>query len=390
MTAGKIGSIMTHVKIEGLTKRYPNGFEAVTDLHLDVKPGELIALVGPSGCGKSTTLRMIAGLEEISEGTLLINGERANDLPPKARQIGMVFQSYALYPHMTVRENIAFGLTLQKLPKDEIDQRVERVSKKLQIHALLDRKPKQMSGGQRQRVAMARAVARQPSIFLFDEPLSNLDAQLRAEMRIEINKLQKEMKATSFYVTHDQVEAMTLADRVVLLRDGQVQQIGPPLELHDRPENRFVATFIGSPTMNLINVELTKNGLSLLGRELLLPSERYDALINAGLNTGSSLDLGIRPHQLEARFNEEGNEKSEELKNGDLWATVEFVEPLGSETICYCFPDISSGDQPSTKPIVLKVSSEVKINRGQRLILKFKPEHLHLFSADEKGERLPG
>ena len=246
---------MTAVQLTGVGKRYPNGFQAVHKLNLRVESGELVALVGPSGCGKSTTLRMIAGLEEISSGELLISGARANDLAPKDRGIGMVFQSYALYPHMTVYDNIAFGLKLQKLPLDEIDERVKQVAQQLKIDKLLMRKPKQMSGGQRQRVAMARAVARRPQIFLFDEPLSNLDAQLRAEMRVEISKLHRELKTTSFYVTHDQVEAMTLADRVVLLKDGHIQQVGAPMELHDLPANRFVATFIGSPTMNIIRAQ---------------------------------------------------------------------------------------------------------------------------------------
>ena len=376
---------MTQVSLIGLTKRYTNGFEAVKGLNLEVSSGELIALVGPSGCGKSTTLRMIAGLEEISEGQLLINGKPANHLTPKERQIGMVFQSYALYPHMTVRENIAFALTLQKLPKDEIERRVKSVAEKLQIDELLDRKPKQMSGGQRQRVAMARAIARQPEIFLFDEPLSNLDAQLRAEMRIEINHLQREMKATSFYVTHDQVEAMTLADRVVLLRSGQVQQIGRPLELHDQPANRFVATFIGSPTMNLLPAELSNDGLKLLGTTIPLSKERRHTLVKAGLKTGDQLDLGIRPHQIKASLSASETRESTEL----LRAIVELVEPLGAETICYCTPLSPAGQAiPLQRSIVLRLESGVSIERGQSLDLRFEPQSLHLFRADEEGARL--
>lgn len=371
---------MTSVKLAGVSKRYPNGFEAVHGLNLDVDSGEFIALVGPSGCGKSTTLRMIAGLEEISAGELLINGERANEKSPKERQIGMVFQSYALYPHMTARENIAFGLTLQRLPKAEIEQRVEQVATKLQINELLDRKPKEMSGGQRQRVAMARSVARRPNIFLFDEPLSNLDAQLRAEMRIEISTLQRELKATSFYVTHDQVEAMTLADRVVLLCAGIVQQIGPPLELHDHPANRFVATFIGSPTMNIIRTELTHTGLQILDWQIALDTNRVQSLHTSGVNVGDRLDLGIRPHQIDVQF----DHQTTESQTGII-TIIKAIEPLGSETICYCQPIKQTLD----KPIVVKVASGLKVDRGQRCILSFDPHHIHLFTADEEGVRLP-
>jgi ABC-type sugar transport system ATPase subunit len=371
---------MTSVKLAGVSKRYSNGFEAVHGLNLDVGSGEFIALVGPSGCGKSTTLRMIAGLEEISAGELLINGERANEKSPKERQIGMVFQSYALYPHMTARENIAFGLTLQRLPKAEIEQRVEQVATKLQINELLDRKPKEMSGGQRQRVAMARSVARRPNIFLFDEPLSNLDAQLRAEMRIEISTLQRELKATSFYVTHDQVEAMTLADRVVLLCAGIVQQIGPPLELHDHPANRFVATFIGSPTMNIIRTELTHSGLQILDWLVTLDTNRVQSLHTSGVNVGDRLDLGIRPHQIDVQF----DHQTTESQTGII-TIIKAIEPLGSETICYCQPIKQTLD----KPIVVKVASGLKVDRGQRCILSFDPHHIHLFTADEEGVRLP-
>ncbi len=243
---------MARVELDGVEKRYPNGFHAVKGVDIDIGDGEFIVLVGPSGCGKTTTLRMVAGLETISQGELRIDGKRVNDLPPKARDVAMVFQSYALYPHMTVFENMAFGLKLQKRPKDEIARRVKEAAERLGIETLLDRKPKQMSGGQRQRVAMGRAIVRQPRVFLFDEPLSNLDAKLRLQMRVQLSRLHRELGATSLYVTHDQVEAMTLADRIVLLEGGEVQQIGAPLELYERPANRFVASFIGSPAMNLL------------------------------------------------------------------------------------------------------------------------------------------
>ncbi|MCA9558681.1 MAG: sn-glycerol-3-phosphate ABC transporter ATP-binding protein UgpC, partial [Myxococcales bacterium] len=243
---------MARVELDSVGKRYPNGFEAVHAFDIDIADGEFIVLVGPSGCGKSTTLRMVAGLETISSGSLRIDGKQVNHLPPKARDVAMVFQSYALYPHMTVFENMAFGLRLQKVPAAEIEERVRSVAERLGIAALLDRRPKEMSGGQRQRVAMGRAIVRRPRVFLFDEPLSNLDAKLRLQMRVEISRLHDSLGATSLYVTHDQVEAMTLADRIVLMKDGFVQQIGAPLELYARPSNTFVATFVGSPAMNLL------------------------------------------------------------------------------------------------------------------------------------------
>ncbi len=389
---------MTSVRLIGIGKRYPNGFEAVQNLDLEVQSGEFIALVGPSGCGKSTTLRMIAGLEDISSGELLIDDERANEKAPKDRGVAMVFQSYALYPHMSVRENIAFALKLQKMPQVEIDQRVEAVAKKLQIFPLLDRKPKEMSGGQRQRVAMARAIARQPKIFLFDEPLSNLDAQLRAEMRVEITKLQNELKTTSFYVTHDQVEAMTLADRVVLLKSGVVQQIGAPLELHDQPANRFVATFIGSPTMNMLRTELKLDGLQVCGVHLSLSTKRLEHIQAQGIKSGMPIDLGIRPHQMtlvaldeQSKLDEQSEQAQEQtatLANG-IKVSLEAIEPLGSETICYCRPIVTADDQESSEQrLVVKLDADRKVERGQIYLLSFKEEHIHLFNADEEGVRL--
>ena len=374
---------MTSVKLIGVAKCYPNGFEAVQNLSLEVQSGEFIAFVGPSGCGKSTTLRMIAGLEDISSGKLLIDDEYANDKAPKDRGVAMVFQSYALYPHMSVRENIAFALQLQKLPQSEIDERVESVAKKLQIFTLLDRKPKEMSGGQRQRVAMARAIARQPKIFLFDEPLSNLDAQLRAEMRVEITKLQNELKTTSFYVTHDQVEAMTLADRVVLLKSGAVQQIGPPLELHDQPANRFVATFIGSPTMNVIRTEIQDNSLYFSGFNFALSNDRIQRLQTQGFSQGMKVDLGIRPHQIELHDQDEDSSAVESAKLG-LSVYLEAIEPLGSESICYC----KAVEAQNEQTLVVKLGAERKVQRGKHYVLSFKEEHIHLFKTDEEGMRL--
>ena len=380
---------MTAVQLTGVGKRYPNGFQAVHKLNLRVESGELVALVGPSGCGKSTTLRMIAGLEEISSGELLISGARANDLAPKDRGIGMVFQSYALYPHMTVYDNIAFGLKLQKLPLDEIDERVKQVAQQLKIDKLLMRKPKQMSGGQRQRVAMARAVARRPQIFLFDEPLSNLDAQLRAEMRVEISKLHRELKTTSFYVTHDQVEAMTLADRVVLLKDGHIQQVGAPMELHDLPANRFVATFIGSPTMNIIRAQRHQDHLTFLGARLSLPSEVSRALDVEHFTEGAEVDIGVRPHQLEAILVGDATQTNleEVVGKATVDCEVEVIEPLGSETLLYAHPrDIAHSSFGGL--LVVRVESHVPIQRGQTIKLGFHLEHLHLFKADDDGERI--
>jgi multiple sugar transport system ATP-binding protein len=239
------------VVLDQVTKRYPNGFQAVTDLDLDIIDGEFLVLVGPSGCGKSTALRMIAGLEDISDGELRIDGTRMNEVAPKDRDIAMVFQNYALYPHMSVYDNVAFALKLARTPRDEIDERVRSAAKILELEPLLDRKPGQLSGGQRQRVAMGRAIVRQPKAFLMDEPLSNLDAKLRVQMRAEIARIQRDLGVTTFYVTHDQVEAMTMGDRVAVIKDGHLQQVDTPQNLYDSPDNVFVAAFIGSPSMNL-------------------------------------------------------------------------------------------------------------------------------------------
>ena len=277
---------MASLSLQHITKRYPNGFEAVKDFNLEIADKEFIIFVGPSGCGKSTTLRMIAGLEEISDGTLKIDDKVVNDVEPKDRDIAMVFQNYALYPHMTVYDNMAFGLKLRKVPKDQIDKQVKEAAKILDLEKLLDRKPKALSGGQRQRVAMGRAIVRDPKVFLMDEPLSNLDAKLRVQMRTEISKLHERLGATIIYVTHDQTEAMTLGTRIVVMKDGVVQQVDSPQNLYDKPCNKFVAGFIGAPQMNMNDAQVAKNRSDLTlafgGHTITLPEAKGKALEAAG------------------------------------------------------------------------------------------------------------
>ena len=273
---------MASLSLRNVTKKYPNGFVAVKDFNLEIADKEFIIFVGPSGCGKSTTLRMIAGLEDISSGELYIDGKLVNDVEPKDRDIAMVFQNYALYPHMSVYDNMAFGLKLRKTPKDEIDKKVHDAAKILDLEHLLDRKPKALSGGQRQRVAMGRAIVRSPKVFLMDEPLSNLDAKLRGQMRVEISKLHQRLETTIIYVTHDQTEAMTLGTRIVVMKDGVVQQVDSPQNLYDRPCNKFVAGFIGAPQMNMIDAQVAKAGsditLSFGGHTVALPAAKGQGL----------------------------------------------------------------------------------------------------------------
>jgi len=317
---------MAEIVLDKITKRYPNGFEAVKELSLEIGEAELLVLVGPSGCGKTTALRMIAGLEQISAGDLYIGGRRVNDVLERDRDIAMVFQSYALYPHMTVAQNIAFSLKLAKVPKQEIKQRVQETARLLGLEQLLDRRPKQLSGGQRQRVAMGRAIIRQPQAFLMDEPLSNLDAQLRVHMRGEIESLQKRLGVTTVYVTHDQVEAMTMGDRVAVLRDGLLQQVDAPGDVYDRPANLFVAGFIGSPPMNLAEATVEQeNGslvVSLGGARLPVPSSAGSGL---GERVGQKVIVGVRPEDLHQ--SRDGN--------ATLEATVDRVEALGSQLLVF-------------------------------------------------------
>ena len=292
---------MAGLSLKNICKVYPNGFEAVKDFNLEIADQEFVIFVGPSGCGKSTTLRMIAGLEDISSGELRIGDRLVNDVEPKDRDIAMVFQNYALYPHMTVQENMAFGLKLRHVPKDEIDKMVKEAAKILDLTPLLDRKPKALSGGQRQRVAMGRAIVRNPKVFLMDEPLSNLDAKLRVQMRIEIAKLHQRLGTTIIYVTHDQTEAMTLGTRIVVMKDGVIQQVDTPQNLYDKPQNLFVAGFMGSPQMNFLDAVVEVQGetayLNVAGHSIPLPPAKSRKLIEGGYD-GRSVTFGIRPEDV--------------------------------------------------------------------------------------------
>ncbi|WP_292954191.1 sn-glycerol-3-phosphate ABC transporter ATP-binding protein UgpC, partial [Neptuniibacter sp. UBA847] len=311
---------MATVSIKNATKTYPGNVQALHGISIDIKDGELIVIVGPSGCGKSTMLRMVAGLETVTSGDIHINDEWVNKKEPADRDIAMVFQNYALYPHMSVYQNMAYGLKNRKIPKDQIEQRVRETAKILELENLLVRKPKELSGGQRQRVAMGRAIVREPKVFLFDEPLSNLDAKLRVQMRLEIKRLQERLGVTTIYVTHDQVEAMTLGHRLLLMNEGRVEQIGTPLEVYEKPKTLFVAEFIGSPSMNLIPVRLDPSGNQvILGESLPLPLNNFENIVNGD----SSVTLGMRPEHLEAC----------ETENALMFLQVELLEKLGADTV---------------------------------------------------------
>jgi multiple sugar transport system ATP-binding protein len=321
---------MAEIVLDHVTKRFPDGALAVDDVNLTIGDGEFVILVGPSGCGKSTTLNMIAGLEDISDGELRINGEVANQKSPRERDIGMVFQSYALYPHMTVRENMAFALKLAKVDQATMTERVEWAAGILDLTPHLDRKPGQLSGGQRQRVAMGRVIVRTPNAFLMDEPLSNLDAKLRVQMRTEVSRLQKRLGTTTVYVTHDQVEAMTLGDRVAVMRAGMIQQVGPPQELYERPNNLFVAGFIGSPSMNFLPATAAGGVLHTPLGDLRLPDERGQKL--EGQKGDRSVIVGIRPERFEDAALVGDDKRDEGIL---LRATVDLLESLGSDKFAY-------------------------------------------------------
>ena len=361
---------MAEVSCRKVVKEYDGGVQAVKGIDLDIADEEFVVLVGPSGCGKSTTLRMIAGLEEITGGEILIGGEVVNDVPPRDRDIAMVFQNYALYPHMSVFDNMAFGLKLRKFPKEEIKRRVDEAARILDIAPLLDRKPRALSGGQRQRVAMGRAIVRNPKVFLFDEPLSNLDAKLRVQMRTEIKKVHQTVKTTTVYVTHDQIEAMTLADRVVVMNHGVIEQVGTPQELYHHPPTRFVAGFIGSPAMNFMPCDVVdaEGGLAIrINEAILLPvpadrTERYKPF------RGKKMVFGLRPEHL--------FEYHEQAKPG--WARVDLkvdvVEPMGMETMVHFF---LGGD-----PICARVAPETECHPEQILALTADMTNMHLMEAD--------
>jgi multiple sugar transport system ATP-binding protein len=325
---------MSQVALEHVHKVYPNGHRAVSDISLDIAEGELLVLVGPSGCGKSTALRMVAGLETVTEGTVRIGERVVNDVHPADRDIAMVFQNYALYPHMTVRQNIAFALRLRKTPKEEVATRVAQAARILELTDWLDRKPRHLSGGQRQRVAMGRAIVRRPAAFLMDEPLSNLDAKLRVQMRAEILRIQRALKVTTIYVTHDQVEAMTMGDHVAVIKAGGLQQIDRPQRLYDDPDNLFVAAFIGSPAMNLLSARLEERGGTLRawigGQELELPASLVDARPALRRHIGRQLVIGVRPEDLC-----DTSQRREHPAAARLKATVDLTEALGSDIMVH-------------------------------------------------------
>jgi multiple sugar transport system ATP-binding protein len=356
---------MAEVALRNVTKRFDN-IEAVRSINLDIPENEFVVLVGPSGCGKSTTLRMVAGLEEVTSGAIFIDGEIVNDLPPRDRDIAMVFQNYALYPHMTAYENMSFGLKLRKFPKDEIRRRVEHAARILNITELLDRKPKALSGGQRQRVAMGRAIVRNPKVFLFDEPLSNLDAKLRVQMRTEIKRVHQMVKTTTVYVTHDQVEAMTLADRVVVMNRGSIEQIATPQELYHHPKTHFVAGFIGSPAMNFMRCRVEQSGAGLRVRvsdtvNLPMPpshSARYQSLI------GKELIFGLRPEHITEP------QRSGRDQNCEFAAILDVVEPMGMETMIFFRVD--------GQEVCGRIDPSIAAESGKPMRLCANMNHMHL------------
>ena len=363
---------MASLSLTNVCKVYPNGFEAVKDFSLEVEDQEFIIFVGPSGCGKSTTLRMIAGLEEISSGELKIDGRVVNDVEPKDRDIAMVFQNYALYPHMTVFDNMAFGLKLRKVPKDEIKRKVEEAAKILDLEKLLDRKPKALSGGQRQRVAMGRAIVRNPKVFLMDEPLSNLDAKLRVQMRSEISALHHRLGATIIYVTHDQTEAMTLGTRIVVLKDGVIMQVDSPQKLYNEPNNLFVAGFIGSPQMNFIDavckVEGERVTLNFEKTSVVLPPAKAKKLIDGGYN-GKTVVMGIRPEDIG-----DSQIEIEAHKDAVFETDVTGYELLGSEVLLYF--------NVAGTAMTAKVDSRTTARMGDHITLAIDPEKIHCFDKE--------
>jgi multiple sugar transport system ATP-binding protein len=361
---------MAELKLENIYKIYDNKVTAVEDFNLHIKDKEFIVFVGPSGCGKSTTLRMIAGLEEISKGDFYIDELRVNDVAPKDRDIAMVFQNYALYPHMNVYDNMAFGLKLRKFSKDEIDKRVKEAARILGLESYLDRKPKALSGGQRQRVALGRAIVRDAKVFLMDEPLSNLDAKLRVQMRAEISKLHQRLQTTTIYVTHDQTEAMTMATRLVVMKDGLIQQVGAPKEVYDNPENIFVAGFIGSPAMNFFKGILKDNSFMIGNIAIAVPEGKMKVLRDKGY-ANKEVILGIRPEDIhdEPIF-------LESSQGSILTAKVEVAELMGAETMLY--------SQVEGQEFIARVDSRTDVKPGQELQLALDMNKSHFFDVESE------
>lgn len=385
---------MATITLDHVDKLYPNGYHAITDANLDIRDGEFVILVGPSGCGKSTLLNMIAGLEDITGGELRFDDQVVNDLSARDRDIAMVFQSYALYPHMTVRENIEFPLKLSRMPKNEIQDKVAEVSASLGLDEYLDRKPAQLSGGQRQRVAMGRAIVRRPKVFLMDEPLSNLDAKLRVQMRAEIARLQQDLGVTTVYVTHDQTEAMTLGDRVVVMRKGVIQQAGSPDELYASPTNLFVASFIGSPSMNFMPGRLRGNVVSTGFGDIHLPDLLHDAASRA---TSESVILGLRPEAFDDAFLVAPEQRDSGMT---ISAQLNLVESTGADRFVYFSPP--EMEQPTDAAreaaheagvdelggeLVARLTNATRVATGDTMDLWFSPESLYLFDG-ETGDAL--
>ena len=387
---------MAEIEFDSVDKVYDDGTQAVYDLDLAIADGELMVVVGPSGCGKTTALRMLAGLEEISGGEIRIGERIVNDLSPKDRDIAMVFQNYALYPHMTVEQNLAFGLKLRKLPKDQVRQRVRQAAETLEIEEFLKRKPRALSGGQRQRVAMGRAIVREPQAFLMDEPLSNLDAKLRVQMRAEIHTLQRRVGVTTLYVTHDQVEAMTLGDRVAVMRDGHLQQVDTPQTLYDNPVNQFVAGFIGSPSINLVEAELENadDGFRVRFGEYVLPVNSQLASRHSGLEgyVGKTVQLGIRPEDFEDAALEPDTPAERRIKT-----TCDLIEPLGSEVLVHftvsatgVVTEAAAAEGLEADPtleagktrMVARVSPRTRIAEGSQIELAVDTSRLYFFDPE--------
>jgi multiple sugar transport system ATP-binding protein len=394
---------MAEIELKDVTKRYPDGYEAVKHINLDVKDGELMVLVGPSGCGKSTALRMVAGLEDITDGELKIGGTVVNDRAPKDRDIAMVFQNYALYPHMTVRENMGFALKLAKVPKEEIDKKVNDAAKILDLEQHLERKPANLSGGQRQRVAMGRAIVRDPSVFLMDEPLSNLDAKLRVQMRTEISRIQQRLETTMIYVTHDQTEAMTLGDRIAVMRAGEIQQVGAPGELYARPRNLFVAGFVGSPSMNFLPGEIENDVVRLPIGEVPITGELKQRLDAGGATGRRGVIAGIRPEHFE-----DASLVGDKRSRGITFRTrIDVLESMGAEYYAYftveservssreleeLAQDTGAADLPRAgdgNQVVARLDAASRVRQGEEAELWFDGTKLQLFDL-ESGRSLLG